>query len=183
MGRARSSDGISSLGMILSMAGLLVVLLIVAIVVSLTLPSSTTTSDTIASTVPAHAGTTSATSHGQPATTSAGASGTPSAADVAACRSDVSDVEAALGAYQVTTGSPPTPPAAWTAASYPTNFAPLTNAPPPGPFLKMPPGDNHYVILWDSAGHIWVEPPGTFTPTYDAANDGANASTCARVAR
>jgi hypothetical protein len=47
----------------------------------------------------------------------------------------------------------------------------------------MPPGDNLYVVLWDSAGHVWVEPPGTFTPTYDAANDATNASACARVAR
>ena len=178
MGRAHSTEGISNLGMILSMAGLLVVLLIVAIIVSVTLPSNTTTNDTIAST------TTPSTSVGQPGTTTttAGASGTASAAEVAACRSDVSDVQAALGAYQATNGSYPIPPAGWTAASYPTNFVPLTNAPAPGPFLKMPPGDNHYVILWDSSGHIWVEPPGSFVPAYDATNDGTNPSTCARVA-
>jgi hypothetical protein len=181
VGRARTTEGISNLGMILSMAGLLVVLLIVAIVVSVTLPSSTTTNDTIASSVPAGAGTTS-NPQGQPTTTTtAGLSGSPSAAEVAGCRSDVSDVQAALAAYQATNGSYPTPPAGWSAASYPTNFAPLTNAPPPGPFLKMPPGDNSYVILWDSAGHIWVEPPGTFSPTYDAPNDAANPSTCTRV--
>jgi hypothetical protein len=181
VGRARSTEGISNLGMILSMAGLLVVLLIVAIVVSVTLPSNTTTNDTVASSVPTHGGTTSATS--QVTTTTAGLSVTQSAADVAACRSDVSDVQAALAAYQATNGSYPTPPAGWSAASYPTNFAPLTNAPPPGPFLKMPPGDNRYVILWDATGHIWVEPPGTFSPTYDAANDAANPSTCTRVVR
>jgi hypothetical protein len=95
----------------------------------------------------------------------------------------VADVQAALAAFQATNGSYPTPPADWTVSSYPTNFAPLTNAPAPGPFLKMPPGDNHYVILWDSSGHIWVEPPGTFFPTYDAAHDGTNPSTCAQVAR
>jgi hypothetical protein len=102
---------------------------------------------------------------------------------VAACRSDVSDVQAALAAYQASNGSFPSPPAGWSAASYPTNFGPLTNAPPPGPFLKMPPGDNRYVIMWDSSGHIWVEAPGTFSPTYEAANDGTNPSTCTRVAR
>jgi hypothetical protein len=182
--RSWESAGISNLGMILSMAGLLVVLLIVAIVVSVTLPSSTTTNDTIASTLPAHGGTTSSTSPGQPSTTTtAGATGTAGAAEIAACRSDVSDVQAALAAYQATNGSYPTPPADWTVSSYPTNFVPLTNAPAPGPFLKMPPGDNHYVILWDSAGHIWVEPPGSFFPTYDTAHDGANPSTCALVAR
>jgi hypothetical protein len=174
------SAGISNLGMILSMAGFLVVLLIVAIIVSVTLPSSDTTTTT---TVPAGQGTTASTSQAQSSTTVAGASATPSAAVVAACRSDVSDVQTALAAYQAANGSYPIPPADWTVSSYPTNFAPLTSAPPPGPFLKMPPGDNHYVILWDSAGHIWVEPPGTFFPTDDAAHDGANPSTCAQVAR
>jgi hypothetical protein len=177
VGSDRSEAGISNLGMILSMAGLLVVLLIVAIVVSVTLPSnSTTTTTTSASTV-------SSSSLPSTTTTTASQSGTGAAAAVAACRSDVMDVETALAAYQATNGSYPTPPADWTVSSYPTNFAPLTNAPAPGPFLKMPPGDNHYVILWDSAGHIWVEPPGTFFPTYDAAHDAANPSTCAQVAR
>jgi len=174
VGRERSDEGISSLGMILSMAGLLAVLLIVAIVVSVTLPSNSTTSTTTTIEVGTLRSTT---------TTTASASGTGAAAEVAACRSDVMDVSTALAAYQASNGSYPTPPAGWTVASYPTNFAPLTNAPPPGPFLKMPPGDNHYVILWDSSGRIWVEPPGTFSPTYDAANDGTNPSTCTRVAR
>lgn len=173
----RSDAGISNLGMILGMAGLLAVLLIVAIVVSLTLPSNNTTAND-------NPTVSSATSN-QPSTTTttASASGTGAAAQVAACRSDVQDVQTALAAYQASKGGYPTPPATWSAGSYPTNFGPLTNAPPPGPFLKMPPGDNHYVILWDSSGHVWVETPGTFTPTYDAANDGANASTCTRVAR
>ena len=47
--------------------------------------------------------------------------------------------------------------------------------------------DNHYVILWDAAGHVWVEPPGTFTPAYqpadDASGNAAIAAVCARVAR
>jgi hypothetical protein len=186
VGRERSEAGISNLGMILSMAGLLVVLLLVAIIVSVTLPSNstTTTTTTIPSTVPARGGSGPTTSQARATTTTtAGASGTPSAAVAAACRSDVSDVQTALAAYQAAHGSYPSPPGDWTVASYPTNFAPLTNATPPGPFLKMPPGDNHYVILWDSSGRIWVEPPGTFFPTYDAANDGANAATCTRVAR
>lgn len=170
----RSEAGISNLGMILSMAGFLVVLLIVAIVVSVTLPSNNTT----ANDNPTVSSSTSSTT-----STTAGASGTGAAAEVAACRSDVMDVQTALAAYQASNGSYPNPPAAWSAASYPTNFGPLTNAPAPGPFLKMPPGDNHYVILWDSAGHVWVEAPGTFSPTYDTANDAANTSTCTRVAR
>ena len=176
MGRDYSEEGIGSLGAMFGLAALLVVVIIGSIVVSLTLPSTKTTTTTTT--------TTSATSNAQSTTTTvASASGAGAAAEVAACRSDVTDVQTALAAYQATKGSYPTPPAAWTAASYPTNFAPLTNAPAPGPFLKMPPGDNHYVILWDSSGHIWVEPPGTFSRTYDSANDFTNPSTCARVAR
>lgn len=173
MGRNRSEEGISSLGAMFGLAALLVVVIIGSIVVSLTLPSTKTTTTT-----------TSVTSNGQSTTTTlASAPGPVAAAEVAACRSDVLDVQTALAAYQASNGSYPTLRAAWSAASYPTNFAPLTNAPAPGPFLKMPPGDNHYVILWDSSGHIWVEPPGTFSRTYDAANDFTNPSTCARVAR
>lgn len=173
----RSEAGISNLGMILSMAGLLVVLLIVAIVVSVTLPSNNNNNNTADDNPTVSSSTSNTTS------TTASASGTGGAAEVAACRSDVMDVQTALAAYQASNGSYPNPPAAWSAASYPTDFGPLTNAPPPGPFLKMPPGDNHYVILWDSAGHVWVESPGTFSPTYDATNDAANPSTCTRVAR
>jgi hypothetical protein len=185
VGRNRSEEGISSLGAMFSLAALLVVVIIGSIVVSLTLPSTkTTTTTTTASTAAAHEGTNQATSRLQSTTTTvASALGPAAAAEVAACRSDVLDVQTALAAYQASNGSYPTPPAAWTAASYPTNFAPLTNAPAPGPFLKMPPGDNHYVILWDSSGHIWVEPPGTFSRSYDAANNFTNPSTCARVAR
>ena len=178
MGRNRSEAGMSNLGITFSLAGLLLVLLIVAIAVSITLQKNgTTTSSTGASAVPASSGQSTTLTNA-----AASASGTGAVAEVAACRSDVSDLQTALAAYQASNGSYPTPPAIWTAASYPTNFGPLTNAVPPGPFLKMPPGDNHYVILWDSSGRIWVEAPGTFTPTYDAANDGANSSTCARVA-
>jgi len=179
VGRDRSEAGISGLGTMFGLAALLVVLLIVSIVVAATLPSPKTTTTTTT------AAATSATGHGPSTTTTAAASapGAAGLAVVAACRSDVSDVQAALAAYQASSGSYPSPPAVWSARSYPTNFGPLTNAPPPGPFLKMPPGDNHYVIMWDSSGRIWVEAPGTFSPTYDAANDGANASTCTRVAR
>jgi hypothetical protein len=177
VGRDRSEAGISGLGAVVGLAALVVVLLVVSIVVAATLPSTKTTTTTSA--------TTSATGHGPSTTTTAAASasGTGGSAVVAACRSDVSDVQTALAAYQASNGSYPRPPAGWSSGAYPTNFGPLTNAGPPGPFLKMPPGDNHYVILWDSSGRIWVEAPGTFSPSYDAANDGANPSTCTRVAR
>lgn len=185
MGRERfeSEAGISSLGTMLSLAGLLVVLLIVSIIVSITLPSNSTTTTTTTPTTTSGTANSDTGAARSTSTTTPAQSGAVAAAVVAACRSDVADVQTALAAYQATNGAYPTPPAPWTAASYPTNFGPLTNAAPPGPFLKMPPGDNHYVILWDSSGHIWVEAPGTFSPTYDAANDGANPSTCSKVAR
>ncbi len=178
MGRDRSEAGISGLGTMVGLAALVVVLLVVSIVVAATLPSPKTSPTTTATT-------TGATGHGPSTTTTAAAStsGAGGSAVVAACRSDVSDVQTALAAYQASNGSYPSPPADWSAGAYPTNFGPLTNAGPPGPFLKMPPGDNHYVIMWDASGRIWVEAPGTFSPTYDAANDGANPSTCPRVAR
>ena len=181
MGRDRSEAGISGLGAMVGLAALVVVLLVVSIVVAATLPSPKTATTTTTTTNI----TTSANGHGPSTTTTAApsTSGTGGSAVVAACRSDVSDVETALAAYQASNGSYPSPPAGWSSGAYPTNFGPLTNAGPPGPFLKMPPGDNHYVILWDSSGRIWVEAPGTFSPSYDAANDGASPSTCTRVAR
>ena len=182
--RRRDEYGVSNLGLLFGLAGLLVVILIVAVISAATL-SDTTTTTTTTTTVAAPTTTPGGGSGSHTTTTTAGGgpAGIPTAAAVAGCRSDASDVEVALAAYQASTGAYPTPPAAWGATTYATNFAPLTGATAPGPFLKMPPGDTFYVVLWDSAGHVWVEPPGTFTPTYDAANDATNASTCARVAR
>lgn len=172
-----NEDGASNLGILFGLAGLLVVVLIVAVVSAATLSDTTTTTTTTIATA------TTAGTGSHATSTTGGSSGIPAAAAVADCRSDATDVETALAAYQAATGAFPTPPAPWGATTYPTNFAPLTGATPPGPYLKMPPGDTLYVVLWDSAGHVWVEPPGTFTPTYDAANDATNASACARVAR
>ncbi len=174
MGHERTSDsaGIANLGLILGLAGLLAVLVIVAIVVSVTLPDNHPTST---STTFSGGGT-------HTATTGTGGSGTPGLSEVAACQSDLQSVQTALAAYQATTGNNAAPPAAWSAAAYPTNFSPLTNAPAPGPYLKMPPSDNHYVILFDSAGHVWVEPGGTFSASFDAANDGSTLAVCSRVA-
>jgi hypothetical protein len=184
--RPRNEDGISSsLGILFGLAGLLVVILIVAVVSAATLSDTTTTTSTTTGSVAPKPGTNEVTSKVGSATTSTagGTPGIPAAAAVADCRSDATVVETALAAYQAATGAYPTPPAPWSAATYPTNFGPLTSATAPGPYLKMPPGDNLYVVLWDAGGHVWVEPPGTFTPAYDAGNDATNASTCARVAR
>ena len=53
----------------------------------------------------------------------------------------------------------PSPPSPWSAASYTSNYQPLTSAGGGGPFLQTPPGTTFYVIEYDSAGHIWVAPP------------------------
>ena len=88
MGRDRSEAGMTNLAITLSLAGLLLVLLIVAVAVSITLQkndtTTTITSSPGASAVPA--------SSGQSTTTTASVSGTGAAAEVAACRSDVSDL-------------------------------------------------------------------------------------------
>ena len=62
---------------------------------------------------------------------------------------------AAHGAY-------PSPPAAWSAATYAANYQPLTAASDGGPFLPSPPATRFYVIEYDSAGHIWIAPPGGY---------------------
>ncbi len=169
----QDSAGIGSLGMIIGLAAVLAVLVIVALVVSVTLPSTT----------PTNTSTTLSGGGSHTATTGTSQAGTPAASAVAACESDLRSVQTALAAYQASTGANAAPPAAWTAVSYPTNFSPLTNAPAPGPYLKMPPGDTDYVIEFDAAGHVWVEPPGTFSLAYDAANDGSSLTVCSRVAR
>ena len=41
-----------------------------------------------------------------------------------------------------------------------------------GPFLRGAPGTKFYVIEYDSAGHVWVAPPGVFGP-YNKGQDFA----------
>ena len=69
-------------------------------------------------------------------------------------------------------GAYPSPPAAWSAATYAANYQPLTAASDGGPFLKSPPGTKFYVIEYDSAGHVWIAPPGAYGP-YDKGQDFA----------
>lgn len=87
-----------------------------------------------------------------------------SPAEVAACVADAKTVEIALQTYQAEKGAYPSPPASWSAATYATNYQPLTTASGGGPFLPTPPETKDYVIAYDSAGHIWVTPPGTYGP-------------------
>jgi hypothetical protein len=93
-------------------------------------------------------------------------------AEIAACVADAQTLQTALAAYMAVHGSYPTPPAPWSAATYVANFAPLTAASGGGPFLHGAPGTTFYVIAYDSAGHVWIAPPGAFGP-YDKGQDFA----------
>jgi len=93
-------------------------------------------------------------------------------AEIAACVADVQTVQMALAASMALKGTYPTPPAPWSAATYAANFAPLTAASDGGPFLQSAPGTRFYVIEYDSAGQVWVAPPGSYG-TYNKGQDFA----------
>jgi hypothetical protein len=94
-----------------------------------------------------------------------------SAAVVAACIADAKTVEVALDAYMAEKGTYPSPPLPWSAANYSGDYQPLTAASDGGPYLHGPPGTASYVIEYDSAGHIWIAPPGQYSPSYNAGQD------------
>jgi hypothetical protein len=101
-----------------------------------------------------------------------------SQAEVAACESDAKVVQVALAAYQAQQGHYPSP-APWSAAAYAGNYLPLTSAGAGGgPYLHNPPATTHYIVEFDSSGHVWIAPPGA----YDAYNQGqdfdANPEVC-----
>jgi hypothetical protein len=93
-------------------------------------------------------------------------------AEIATCVADVQTVQMALAASMALKGVYPTPPAPWSAATYAANFAPLTAASDGGPFLQSAPGTRFYVIEYDSAGQVWVAPPGSYG-TYNKGQDFA----------
>ena len=63
-------------------------------------------------------------------------------------------------------GSFPSP-APWSAATYAANFEALTAAGGGGPYLPRPPDTKFYVIEYDSSGHVWVAPPGSYGATFN----------------
>ncbi len=87
-------------------------------------------------------------------------------AAIAACESDVRSVELAATSYDAQKGSLPVPPAAWSAGTYVSNYAPLTTA-ADGPYLHAPPTTTSYVVEYDSAGNVWVAPSGRFEQSFD----------------
>jgi len=98
---------------------------------------------------------------------------------VAQCQADSRSVEVAVDAYHAQKGSYPDPPAAWSAGTYTSNYAPLTSGADGGPYLNEPPATNDYVIEFDSTGNVWVAQPDTFEPISQAVQDvGANSGAC-----
>ena len=93
-----------------------------------------------------------------------------SAAEVVDCEADARSLETALGAYMAEKGAYPSPPSPWSAATYAANFTPLTAVGGGGPYLPSPPATKFYVIEYDSAGQIWIAPPGNYGP-YDEGQD------------
>jgi hypothetical protein len=118
------------------------------------------------------AASTSASSSSTTATTTAATLPDQNPAELAACAAESQSVETALAAYLAEHGAYPSPPAPWSAATYASNFAPLTVASDGGPFLRSVPGVKSYVVAYDSAGHVWVAPPGSFGP-YNKGQDFA----------
>jgi hypothetical protein len=85
-----------------------------------------------------------------------------SPAEIAACQADAKSVDLALQTYMADQGSYPSPPSPWSAATYAANYQPLTSSADGGPYLASPPHTTSYVIEYDSAGHVWVSPPGAY---------------------
>ena len=106
-----------------------------------------------------------------------------SPAAVASCESDARVVEIALEAYMARKGSYPTPPAPWSAATYIADYEPLTSASDGGPYMSTPPHTVSYVIEYDSAGHVWVAPPGSYGGYNRGQDFGANQDICDAAVR
>jgi hypothetical protein len=127
------------------------------------------------SSTPATRATSASTTTSSPSTTSATSSVTlpeQNPAELATCVSDAQTLAEALDAYMAAHGAYPSPPAAWSAATYAANYQPLTAASGGGPFLPSPPATRFYVIEYDSAGHVWIAPPGAYGP-YNKGQDFA----------
>ena len=107
-----------------------------------------------------------------------------SSAEVAACQADARTLESALAAYNALKGSFPSPPAAWSAATYATNFQALTSTADGGPYIPIPPPTKFYVIEYDSSGHVWIAPPGSYGASYNQGQSfDANPDICVAAVR
>ena len=113
-----------------------------------------------------------------------GLGGEPPAGEASACEADAKSVEIAVLAYQAQNGAYPAPPSAWSAATYTSNYSPLTtHTSKGGPYLHGAISTTHYVVEYDAAGDVWVELPGQYDATYNPAHSLDVSSSCADVAR
>jgi hypothetical protein len=142
------------------------VVIVVAVVVALVLVLTSTGSARRSNSAPST--TVSSAPSSATSTTSAPLTQTPPAAEVAACQADAQGLEVALQAYQVQKGAYPSPASAWSSATYAADYTPLTSSAGGAPYLHTAPGTTHYVIEYDSSGHVWIAPPGIYEPTYNA---------------
>jgi hypothetical protein len=95
------------------------------------------------------------------------------------CQADLRSVDVALTAYQVEKGTYPVPPKAWSSATYKANYARLTSGVDGGPWLSGAPGTGSFVVEYDSAGNVWVAPPGSYEASYDPSQGlDANPDAC-----
>ena len=108
--------------------------------------------------------------------------GVTAGAAAVACQADVQAVESALQSYEAATGAYPVPAQPWSSGSYVQDFAPLTASAGRGAGLRSAPGTLHYVIEFDGSGHLWVEPPGRYTTSYDPSRDPARSPTACDAA-
>ena len=103
--------------------------------------------------------------------------------EVADCRADARSVETALEAYHAQNMSFPPLLAPWSSATYLANYSTLTTANNVGgPWLRAAPPTGHYVIKFDSNGHVWVEGFSGYDTTYDTAQDFARNPNACNVA-
>ena len=50
--------------------------------------------------------------------------------------------------------------------------------------MHSPPSTDHYVVEYDSAGHIWVAPPGAYGSAFNPAQDfDTNPDSCLAAVR
>ena len=108
-----------------------------------------------------------------------------SSAEVSDCEADAKSLEEALGTYMAEKGAYPSPPSPWSASAYAADFSPLTEAAGGvGPFLPHAPATTSYVIEYDSSGHVWVAPPGSYGALYNAGQSfSADPNTCLAAVR
>jgi hypothetical protein len=99
-------------------------------------------------------------------------------AELAVCAAEAKSLAEALDIYMAEKGAYPSPPAPWSAATYVSNYEPLTGTADGGPLLQAAPETKYDVIEYDSAGHVWVAPPGIYRPYNQGEDFAADPDVC-----